>query len=307
MEEVTGLFQLRAEVAELLQGKKVIVPESRTHLLSLAMGGADEIFEVAYNVDGVGEVVEATVTKCKNGLAVNYTDMYMRRRDPDCMVIADKGDTDKVRYSDRFNEDFEPLRNLTFDWLRAQKELIVMPFMAGGDEYGYPSLLIAPANAGFFVGGLADLQGFIPKAEIPENFCPKAIIYLAPTFRHTHFNGRQIVVHNRLENLHELFSFNLYPGPSAKKGAYGILLNIGEIEGWVTLHGATVKLITPYDNELIIMHEGASGGGKSEMIGEMHRRPDGRVQIGQNIVTKERIIIDLSDTCELQPITDDMA
>ncbi len=307
MEDVSVLFQLRTEVKGLLQGRKVIVPESRNHLLSLAMGSANDIFEVAYNVDGVGLVVEATVTKCKNGLAVNYTDMYMRRRDPDCMVIADKGDTDKVRYSERFNEDFEPLRNLTFEWLRAQKELIVMPFMAGGDEYGYPSLLIAPANAGFFAGGLADLQGFIPKAEIPKNFCPKAVIYLAPTFRHTHFNGNQIVVHNRLENLHELFSFNLYPGPSAKKGAYGILLNIGETEGWVTLHGATVKLITPYDNELIIMHEGASGGGKSEMIGEMHRRPDGRVQIGQNIVTKEKIIIDLSDTCELQPITDDMA
>ena len=307
MNELTEFFQLRAEVMKLLEGKDIIIPESRSHLLSLAMGGNSEVFDVAYDVDGVGNVVEATVTKCKNGLAVNYSDMYMRRRDPDCMVIADKEDTDKIRYFERFSEDFEPLRNKTFHWLKNQKELIVMPFMSGGNEYGYPSLLIAPANAGFFAGGLADLQGFIPKAEIPKNFCPKAIIYLAPPFRHTHFDGRQVVVHNRIENLHELFSFNLYPGPSAKKGVYGILLNIGESEGWVTLHGATVKLITPYDNEFIIMHEGASGGGKSEMIGEMHRRPDGRVQIGLNIISKEKIIIDLSDTCELQPITDDMA
>ena len=203
MKEITDLFQLPADVMELLQGKKVIIPESRTHLLSLAMGKESEVFKVAYNVDGIGEVVEATVTKCKNGLAVNYTDMYMRRRDPDCMVIADNGDTDKTRYSERFGGDFEPLRNLTFDWLKSQNELIVMPFMAGGHEYGYPSLLIAPSNAGFFAGGLADLQGFIPWSEIPKNFCPKAIIYLAPTFRHTHFDGNQIVVHNRLNNLHE--------------------------------------------------------------------------------------------------------
>lgn len=307
MNEVAELFQLSAEVSVLLREKKIIIPESRSQLLTLAMGGSSETFEVAYDVEGLGAVVEATVTKCKNGLAVNYSDMYMRRRDPDCMVIADEGETDKTTYFDRFGKDFEPLRSKTFEWLNNQDELIVLPFMSGGHEFGYPSLLIAPANAAFFAGALADLQGFIPKDELPANFCPKAVIYLAPPFRHTHFEGKQVVVHNRIENMHELFSFNLYPGPSAKKGVYGILLNIGEREGWVTLHGATVKLVTPYDNEFIMMHEGASGGGKSEMIGVMHRRPDGRVQIGHNLITKEKIIIDLSDTCVLHPITDDMA
>lgn len=307
MNDVVNSFHLRDEVKDLLAGKNLIVPESRSHLLSLAMGNSMDVFEVAYDVEGKGNVVEATITKCKNGLAVNYTDIYMRRRDPDCMVIADEGETDKIRYFERFSEDFEPLRAKTMEWLNNQSELIVMPFMSGGNELGYPSLLIAPANAGFFAGGLADLQGFIPKAEIPANFKPKAIIYLAPPFRHTHFDGRQVVVHNRIEDLHELFSFNLYPGPSAKKGVYGILLNIGESEGWATLHGATVKLVTPYDNEFIIMHEGASGGGKSEMIGEIHRRPDGRIQVAQNTISREKIIIDLSDTCELEPITDDMA
>jgi hypothetical protein len=46
---------------------------------------------------------------------------------------------------------------LIFDWFKNQ-ELIIMPFLAGGFEFGYPALLVAPANAGFFAAGLADLQ-----------------------------------------------------------------------------------------------------------------------------------------------------
>ncbi len=307
MSDLNEYFHLSEDVKNLLQGKSIIIPESRDHLLELAMGGQKDVLEVAYNIDGGKRFVEATVTKCKNGLAANYTDIYMRRRDPDCMVIADNKPTDKPTHKERFGTDFEPIRQKSFEWLRDQEQLIVMPFMSGGLQFGFQSLLIAPANSGFFAAGLADLQGFFPKNEIPENFTPKAIIYLVPPFRHSYYDGKQVVVHNRLDNLHELFSFNLYPGPSAKKGVYGILLNIGESEGWVTLHGATVKITTPYDNEFVIMHEGASGGGKSEMIGEIHRRPDGRILVGQNIDTKEKIIIDLSDTCDLQPITDDMA
>ena len=55
------------------------------------------------------------------------------------------------------------------------------------------------------------------------------------------------------------------------------------------------------------MHEGASGGGKSEMIEDLHREPDGSVLLGTNIVTEEKIKLDLRETCELQPVTDDMA
>ncbi len=168
-------------------------------------------------------------------------------------------------------------------------------------------MLICPANAAFFAGGLADLQGFIPADEMEDTFEPRAIVYVAPPFRHTHYKGKQVVVHNRLDNLHEVFSFNLYPGPSAKKGIYGILLNIGESEKWVTAHASTTMLVTPYDNSLIIMHEGASGGGKSEMIEEIHREHDGSILFGENVVTDERIYLNMTDTCELRPITDDMA
>ena len=85
-----------------------------------------------------------------------------------------------------------------------------------------------------------------------EDFNPQAILFLAPPFRHTHCGGKQIVVHNRRQNMHEVFALNLYPGPSAKKGIYGMLLNIGEQEGWITAHASVVKVITPYDNEIVI-------------------------------------------------------
>ncbi len=299
---------LPKELNDVLKDKHdVIIAESRDEILSMALGGNEkDIFEVAYDVPGFGRIVEATVAPCKNGAAVNYTEAYMRRRDPDCMVIADEGETDKPRYGDLYDDDFQGLRAATFDWLKTQ-ELILLPFMAGGMELGYPALLVAPKNAAFFVGGLGDLQGFIPKSQVKEGFKPTAIIYLAPPFRHTHFDGKQIVVHNRLKNMHELFSYNLYPGPSAKKGIYGVLLNIGEQEGWVTVHGSSVKVITPYDNEIVIMHEGASGGGKSEMIEYMHKEMDGRAILGKNLITNDKIYLELKYSCELKPVTDDMA
>ena len=285
----------------------VILPKSRKQLIELALGKNDQpVFTVEYDVEGFGVIPEATVTACKNGAVINYMEDYMRRRDPDCLLVADKNDTDKPKYDDIYDEDFAPLRNQTFEWLKKQ-ELILLPFKAGGMDYGYDAILIAPVNAAFFAGGLADLQGFIEADDIPEGFCPKAIIFLAPPFRHTHFDGRQIVIHNRLENMHELFSYNLYPGPSAKKGIYGVLLNIGEIEGWITVHASTVKVITPYDNEIIIMHEGASGGGKSEMIENIHKELDGRILLGQNTISGEKTYIELKETCELRPVTDDMA
>ena len=302
------LFDLSDDITKIVdQAKSIIIPESRDQLLELAIGGkGNESFDVAYEVPGRGNVVEACVTQCKNGVAVNYTEAYMRRRDPNCMVIGDQKVTDKERYNERYGHDFNEVRELSFEWL-SQQDLIVMPFMVGDENFGYQAILVSPINAGFFAGGLADLQGFIPRAEIPKGFKPTTVIYLAPPFRHTHFDGKQVVVHNRLDNMHEVFSFNLYPGPSAKKGIYGVLLNIGEMEGWTTLHASTVKITTPYDNVVTIMHEGASGGGKSEMIEQMHRDQDGTFVLAENMVTEEKIALALNDTCELSPVTDDMA
>lgn len=297
------LLNVSKEVMDvLLQAEEIVVPKDRKHLVELALGGADnDEYKVSYD-----DVEEATVTRCKNGLAINYTEPYMRRREPNCMVIADDKPTDKETYKARFGKDFDELRGETFKWLSKQK-LILLPFVAGDQEIGYPSILIAPLNAGFFAGGLADLQGFIPRDEWTQVIKPRAIVYLAPPFRHSHFDGKQVVVHNRLDDLHEVYSYNLYPGPSAKKGIYGVLLNIGEQEGWVTNHASTVKLTTAYDNTLIIMHEGASGGGKSEMLEPIHREVDGKILLGENRVNGEKIHLDIKDTCSLNAITDDMA
>ncbi len=291
----------------LAKGMKVTIPETRNELLEMAMGGKDcSLFDVAYDVPGKGRVVEATVARCKNGAVINYPDIYMRRRDPDCMLIADKKPTDKAKYSDRYGADFAPLREKSFEWLAGQ-DLLLLPFTAGLDDMGCPALLVAPANAGFFAGGLSDLQGFVPASSIPDGYKPRAIIYLAPVFRHTHFDGKQMVVHNRTENMYEMFSYNLYPGPSAKKGVYGILLDIGEKEGWVTAHGSTVMVITPYDNVITIMHEGASGGGKSEMIEQAHREMDGKLLLCTDLKTRHKKYLEIIDPCELKPVTDDMA
>ncbi len=302
------LDHLSSELREILdKAPSFVVPTCKEELVEAALGdaGADR-FEVAYEVPGRGRVVEAVVVRCRNGVAVNYVEPYMRRRDPQCMVVADELPTDKSRFRDRFGEPFDRLRGEVLQWL-ARQELLVMPFHAGSKNLGYHGLLIAPRNAGFFAAGLADLQGLIAPDELGAGFRPRAVIYLAPPFRHAACGGKQVVVHRRTEGLHEMFSLNLYPGPSAKKGVYGALLAIGEQEGWVTLHGSTVEVVTPYDNIVTIMHEGASGGGKSEMLEYPHREADGRLRMAVNLANGEERYLSLKQGCGLRPVTDDMA
>ncbi len=301
-------FPVPPDTAELFEAAPSVTLAGTTEeLIELAVRDAVHgMHEVAYDVPGKGRVVEARVCRVKNGICANYTEAYMRRRDPDCMVIGDDLPTDKPSYDQRYGQPFEPVRRETFEWLKTQR-LAVFPFYAGVQGKGTAALAVAPDNAGFFALGLAMLQGIIPADELPEDFAPAAIIYVAPPFRHTHFEGRQIVVHNRGEDLHELFSYNLYPGPSAKKGIYGVLLNIGESEQWVTMHCSTVMVVTPYENRLVISHEGASGGGKSEMLEQIHRSSDGSLLIGRNLVDGDERALVLPRGCELRPVTDDMA
>lgn len=296
------------EAVEVLsQSPKVITGSTNAELADLACGGPDSMsFEVAYDVPGQGRYVEANVVRVRNGVSANYTEVYMRRRDPKCMVIADDLPTDKVTFKERFGEEFDALRTESLEWLKTQ-EVAMFAFRAGQRGMGLDALAIVPANAGFFALGLAMLQGIIPYDDLPDDFEPKAIIYAMPPFRHTHFEGKQVVVHNRKPGMYEMFSYNLYPGPSAKKGVYGMLLDMGEREGWVTAHTSTVQVVTPYDLTVTIMHEGASGGGKSEMLEQPHREPDGRLLLGENTVTGERRHLELPRTCELRPVTDDMA
>lgn len=297
-EELRGLFE---------KAPSISLASSVEELVEIACGGqGSDSMEVAYTLPDGRKVVEAEVARVRNGVSANYPDPYMRRRDPDCMLVADSRATDKERYEKRMGKPFDDLRQESLDWLATQ-DLIGFAFISGQEGMGAYSVVVAPANAGFFALGLALLQGIIPIEELPEDFTPQVVIYVAPPFRHTHFDGRQVVVHNRRSKIHELFSYNLYPGPSAKKGVYGVLINIGEREGWVTAHCSTVRVVTPYDNEIVIMHEGASGGGKSEMLEYPHREQDGRLLLGRNVLSNEKRFLEISRTCDLQPVTDDMA
>ncbi|OXU14657.1 DUF4914 family protein [Sedimentisphaera salicampi] len=260
---------------------------------------------VSYTLPDGREVEEANVARVKNGISANYTEAYMRRRDPDCMVVADDNPTDKPRFDERFGCSFDKLREETFEWMRSQ-DLAVFALEMGSDGLGGDALAICPANAGFFAFGLGLLQGVMDLNKTDRVFEPSFIIYVAPPFRHTHFDGHQVVVHNRVD-VHEMFSYNLYPGPSAKKGVYGALINKGAHEQWVTAHCSAVQVITPYDNMVTFMHEGASGGGKSEMLQQPHRLPDGRIQIGKNLVTGKKKFLEIRRTCELHPVCDDIA
>jgi len=302
-------FRLPPEAAELLRdAPSVIIASGVEDLLKLAVRDveADGYHHVRYSLPDGTEVEEVKVCKVKNGIAANYLEPYMRRRDPDCMVIGDHLPTDKPTFRERYGQGFTSLRSETFAWLKTQ-ELACFAFTAGMPGKGTDALVIAPANAGFFALGLALLQGILDPKQIPADFSPRAVIYVAPPFRQTHLEGRQVVVHNRREGLHELFSYNLYPGPSAKKGIYGVLLNLGEQEEWITMHCAAALVITPYENRIGISHEGASGGGKSEMLELPHRQQDGTLLLGENLVTGDNKTITMPQCCQIRPVTDDMA
>ena len=301
-------FSLPSELTDILQScPNFTLAADVEQLIELAVKDAKNGYhEVAYDIPNRGKVVEALVCRVRNGISANYTEPYMRRRDPDCMVIGDELPTNKPTFKSRFGFEFEELRQQTFAWLKTQ-ELALFTFVAGVKGKGPDVVVVAPANAGFFALGLSLLQGIDDPSEIGSDFLPGAVLYVAPPFRHQVFQGKQVVVHNRRPGLHELFSYNLYPGPSAKKGIYGVLLAMGEQENWVTAHASTVQVITPYDHKVTFMHEGASGGGKSEMLEPAHRRPDGSLLLGKNLVTGDERHLILPKTCDLRPVTDDMA
>ena len=284
----------------------IYYPESKQELREMCFGPTHTSrFDVSYSIPGMGLVKEAEVLRCKNGTVVNFMEDYMRRRDPDCMRIGDDLPTDKKQFSEVYGYPFANLRKETLDWLSGQN-VIMLPFKAGGRYYGYDSLMVCPVNAAFFALSIAEMQGFVSIDEITVPYKPRSIFYVAPPFRHTHFNGKQVVVHERSHELHEVFSYNLYPGPSAKKGVFSVLLDIGENEGWITNHASAALLETPYENEVVFMHEGASGGGKSEMLEEIHREDDSRILFATHTITGENYYLSLGETCKIHPIADDM-
>lgn len=299
-------YSLPQDLFETLSKCKVLCfPETKAQLEEMCYGPTHSSkYDVIYPIAGKGTFKAAEVVRCKNGTVVNYMEDYMRRRDPDCMRIGDDLPTDKPRFKDVYGYEFSTLREETMKWL-SEQQLIVLPFHSGGKYYGYDSLMICPMNAAFFALSIANMQGFISIYDVKPGFKPRAIIYVAPPFRYTHFKGKQVVVHNRSENLHEVFAYNLYPGPSAKKGVFSILLDIGEHEGWITNHASACMVESPYENEVVFMHEGASGGGKSEMLEELHKE-DGKVLLGTHTISGEKYYLNFGEGCKIHPIADDM-
>lgn len=125
-------LELPPSVRELLSAAPLVqVPETRPQLLDWALGrGSGDTdwtlgnrddhgqYEVVFQAPRVGRIVEAVITKARNGLAINFPDPAMRRRDPDAMVIGDRLPTDKPTFEERFGEGFEKTRAATLDWLR---------------------------------------------------------------------------------------------------------------------------------------------------------------------------------------------
>src|SRR5688500_9993600 len=121
--------KLPADVRRVVEAApSVRIPGSRADLVSWSLGGqgADR-FEVNYDTPGHGNICEATVVKCRNGVVVNYPDTYLRRRDPESLVMGDTQLSDKPRFEDRFHRPFPDLRREVFTWLQGQ-DLILMPF-----------------------------------------------------------------------------------------------------------------------------------------------------------------------------------
>lgn len=299
-------IDLPEAVAELLGRCRSFTLFDTTAQLATAATAGQPSFEVRYEVPGKGNVLEATVERVRNGISANYAEPYMRRRDPGTMAVADDRPSDKARFREKYGYEFDDLQQQTLDWL-AQQDLAVFFYFAGRSDIGSLGMAVAPANAAFFAMGLSMLQQILAPDDIAPGMPIRSVIFVAPTFRHTHFDGKQVVVHHRTENLHALYSYNLYPGPSAKKGLYGVLLNQGEQEHWVTAHCSAVQCISPYDNVTNFMHEGASGGGKSEMHQHILREPDGRIVLGVNEVTGETRYITIPRLCRFRSVTDDMA
>src|SRR6185436_17216240 len=86
---------------------KLFIASTSQELVDSACGNAQtNYFEVGYEVEGKGHVVEATAARVRNGICANYTEPYMRRRDPNCIFIADDKPTDKPTFREEFKQEF---------------------------------------------------------------------------------------------------------------------------------------------------------------------------------------------------------
>ena len=96
-------IELPAEIIDLLtHAKSCKVFNTVQELVDAATGGPDNrVFEVAYDVPGKGRITEAVIHKVTNGISANFIEPYMRRRDPNTMLIADAMPNDKQLFKNK--------------------------------------------------------------------------------------------------------------------------------------------------------------------------------------------------------------
>lgn len=97
MNSLLTKFTFTDELTDVIENcKGVVVPTSKAELYDMVFGPEHaDVYDVVFDVPGKGLVKEADVVRCKNGASVNFVEDYMRRREPDCMRIADDKPTDK--------------------------------------------------------------------------------------------------------------------------------------------------------------------------------------------------------------------
>ena len=102
-------MELPETVREVLSAAPLVqTPETRQQLMDWALGrtsgetdwtlGNREdhgVYEAVFQTPGVGRIIEAVITKARNGLAINFPDPAMRRRAPVCPFLKPQ---DNVRY-----------------------------------------------------------------------------------------------------------------------------------------------------------------------------------------------------------------
>ena len=105
-------FDLPSDFKELLnEAPSVTVAKTVDDLVNLSVGGENGMsHDVYYDLPDGERKQEVIVHRVKNGIAANYHEAYMRRRDPKTMVVADDFPTDKTTFKSRFDYDFKGLR-----------------------------------------------------------------------------------------------------------------------------------------------------------------------------------------------------
>lgn len=307
MSVIPACLKASVEVMALLRdAPDVTYITSREQLLSLVMGGQPDVFEVTYEIPGKGRMVEAKVTQVKEGFAVWFPPK-IRQRSPTALVVAEDGqDSDHPRFTEKFGIDYSEYHGKVSEWLKGQP-LIVVGLRVGPERGGVSVVAVIPKNAAFFAFGMGLLQTLVPLGDDAAEFSPKGQLLLAPNFRHEMFDGEQVVVHHRGEEVYTIISNNLYPGPSGKKGAgYAMLVHFLQQVGGIAAHCSVVTITLPDGTEIHWMHGGPSGAGKSEMGRKAPLEAFGHFVLGQHSQSGRTLTFKFDNPLTLQQQIDDI-